>query len=499
MGIIQRQAIKNNIVSVLAVAVGVVSTLIVYPKDEALQGYIVAIASWALLLVPFVSLGTTAVMVRFLPSLEGDRVDAAGQLFTRAAAVMTGVLVLLASVNGLAGDTIIRWLQSWGIANGVLAENRWTILGVLAALSYAGLVTTHLVNFRRIALPVVFNNLLVKVATPLLFLLIFYQLADREEWLNPGIVVVYALALLGLIAYAAYLGVLRFRWGKLKLKGVSTDDLYRLAAYSVFGAIGGRLSIYIDAITVNDILGESETGIYAFSAFVVSVIVIPNMAVNAITSPIVAEAWKDRDIPQLGFLYRETSLVLFALGGLIYAGALICLPYVYEWTGNLGKYSVGYYVVVFLGAAKLFDLLTSINGNLIGMTDYYRWNVVFVMVLGLLNVVLNYTFIAVLEMGITGAAIATMLASVLYNVLKVVLIQWKMGLQPLMIGHLYTSLALGVLALCAWVVPSPANPFLAVLLKGSVLTLPFLAFLRYTNSVPPVRKLLRGGIKNVFS
>jgi len=254
----------------------------------------------------------------------------------------------------------------------------------------------------------------------------------------------------------------------------------------------------VDTLTVDDVLGGDETGIYAFSAFVVGVIVIPNMAINAITSPIVAAAWKEKDIPQLGFLYRETSLVLFTLGGLIYAGALICLPYVYEWTDNLGGYKTGYYVVLFLGAAKLFDLLTSINGNLIGMTDYYRWNVVFVMILGLLNVVLNYTFIAVLEMGITGAAIATMLASVLYNMLKVVLIQWKMGLQPLVIGHIYTALALCLIALCAWIVPAPTNPFLAVLVKGSVLTLPFLTFLRYTNSVPPVRRLLQEGLSGVF-
>jgi len=237
MGIIQRQAIKNNIVSVLAVGVGVVSTLIVYPNDKALQGYIVAIATWALMLVPFVSLGTTAVMVRFLPSLEGNKIDAAGQLFTRAAAVMTAVLLLLALVNGLMGDAIIQALQSWGVANGVLADNRWTILGVLAALSYSGLLTTHLVNFHRIAIPVVFNNLLVKIATPLLFLAVFYRWTG-SDWLNPGIVLVYASALLGLIAYAAYLGVLHLRWGKLKLKGVTKNDLYRLAAYSVFGAIG---------------------------------------------------------------------------------------------------------------------------------------------------------------------------------------------------------------------------------------------------------------------
>lgn len=497
MGIIQRQAIKNNIISVLAVGVGVVSTLIVYPEDKPLQGYIVAIASWALLLVPFVTLGTTAVMVRFLPSLEGDQSDAAGQLFTRAVAVVTGALLLLALVNGLVGDAIVHWLQEYGVANGVVADNRWTILGVLAALTYGGLVTTHLVNFRRIALPVVFNNLLVKITTPLLFLAVFYQWVGRD-WLNPGIVAVYTLALVGLVAYAGYLGVLRFRWGRLKLKGVSTDDLYRLAAYSVFSAIGGRLSIYIDAITVNDILGENETGIYAFSAFVVSVIVIPNVAINSITAPIVAEAWKDKDVPKLGFLYRETSLVLFALGGLIYAGALVCLPYVYEWTDNLGGYAVGYYVVVFLGAGKLFDLLTSINGNLIGMTDYYRWNVVFVLILGILNVILNYTFIAVFGMGITGAAVATMIALVLYNVLKVVLVQWKMGLHPLVVGHLYTALALCIFGLSAWFMPAPANPFLAVLVKGSVLTFPFLAFLRFTNSVPPVRRLFQNGFAGLF-
>ena len=493
MGIVQRQTIKNNIVSLLAVAVAAVASIRIYPEDEALQGYMGSVAAYALLLVPLVSLGSTTVMVRFLPVVEGERMRAAGQLFTRSALTITAVLALLCGLNFLIGDWLIGWFVDLDDPEGIIAHHRWAILGVLAALSYSGLLTTHLINFKRIAVPVIFNNLLLKLGAPALFLLIFTESLGRE-WLDPGLVLLYGLVTVGLLTYALSLGVLRPAWGRLRLQNTDLREVYRLALYSVLGAVGSRLTIYIDMITVGEVRGVSEAGIYSLAAFVVGVIILPYTAVNSITSPIVAAAWERRDFKELGFLYRESSLVLFAAGGLIYAGALVCMPHVYGWTDNLGKYAIGYSAVILLGAAKLFDLLTSINGNLIAMTAYYRWNVFFILFLGLLNVALNALFLIVLDFGIAGAALATMISSVLYNILKVALIWWKMGLQPLTGKHALVFICLLGCALLAWLVPVPGNDVLAVGVRGGVLVALFAMILYIWPIVPRIHGFMRDRI-----
>ena len=492
MGVIQRQTIKNNVVSLLGVAIGAVSQLLVYPLDVQLKGHLDGIVSFATLLVPLVLLGTPAVMVRYLPYLRGeDTVGNAGQLLSRSLLVSTLALAGVALLNLLLGDRL-------AVGQGVLGQSRWAIIGVAAALVYAGILTSHLVNFQRIALPVVFNNLLIKVGAPLLVLAAVYgylSTAAVDGWL----VVLYGLAALGLLLYAWRLGTLRLGWGRLRLDGVRVRQLYGLALFSVFGALGSRLSAQLDTVSINTLLGDVDTGIYAIAKYVMNVIIIPTVAINAITSPIVARAWRERDMAHLGFLYRETAQVLYAVGGLIYVGAVVCLPYVYGLTEGLEAYRIGYASVLFLGGAQLFDLMTSINGNLIGMTDYYRWNVALVLVLGVINIVLNYLFIAVLGYGMTGAALATLVSLLLYNLLKVAFVYWKMRLQPLTPSILYTTLALVGCGLLGWMFPLEARMSLQILIRGGIICVLFLCYLRFTHGVPALRRLLTGGVGKMFT
>ena len=491
MGVIQRQTIKNNLASLIGVAIGAASQLLIYPLDVALKGHIDGIVSFATLLAPLLLLGTPSVMVRYLPYLKNDEVAGAGQLLLRSLVITTAMLLLVVLLNGLLGDRL-------AVGQGVLEHSRWAIIGVTAALAYAGVLTAHLVNFQRIAVPVLFNNLLIKVGAPLLVLTAVYgYLSDRavDSWL----VALYGLAVGGLIAYAWRIRKLRLGWGRLQLEGVRLRQLYSLALYSIFGSLGARLSSQLDTVSINTLLGDVDTGIYAIAKYVMGVIIIPTVAINAITSPIVARAWRERDMAHLGFLYRETAQVLFAVGGLIYVGAVVCLPYVYGLTEGLEAYRTGYAAVLFLGGAQLFDLLTSINGNLIGMTDYYRWNVVLVLILGVLNVFLNYLFIAVLGYGMTGAAISTMVSLLLYNLLKVAFVYWKMRLQPLTPSLLYTALVLAACGFVGWYLPLDARMSVQVVVRGALIVLLFLAYLRFTPGVPALRRLLTNGVGKMFS
>ena len=61
-----------------------------------------------------------------------------------------------------------------------------------------------------------------------------------------------------------------------------------------------------------------------------------------------------------------------------------------------------------------------------------------------------------------------------------------------------TSLVLAALGAAAYSLPGPENPLLNIILRGGFLTLSYFVYLRYTKGVPPLKRALRGGIKQML-
>ncbi|NJC26158.1 lipopolysaccharide biosynthesis protein [Neolewinella antarctica] len=497
MGIIKRQAIKNNLISYLAVAVGAIAQLVLYPEDLELKGYADAVIKWVFLLGIFGSFGVQIVIVRFLPYLKGDRRTAAQQLVNRALVLVSLNVATLSLANLLYGQAAAEYLIGQGYDIGLLATDRWKIISLLASLVYSMVLTAHLSNNHRIAIPALFNSLLPKFLLPVLFGLAIYGYLSTNGFIW-SFVGMYWLATLSLVVYAIVLGVFRPVWGRLKFKQQGVRDMVSLSAYSIFGGIGSALATHLDVVMINTYIGNYDTAVYTFAIFVVGVMMIPYAAINTISAPLVAKAWEQRDTEQLRFLYKETATVLFLAGGVIYSGAVVCLPAVYELTGKTSQLALGYTAAILLGGGQLFDQLTSINSLLITFTDSYRWGVVFSLVLGGVNLVLNYVFIVTLGMGITGAALATMLSLIMYNVVKMIFVYSRLGIHPLSRSVGYTALViLVVCGLGVWI-PRTEFAWLDVVIRGGFVSLSFLAYLNFTNGVPAFRAVLKGGIKNLF-
>ena len=85
-------------------------------------------------------------------------------------------------------------------------------------------------------------------------------------------------------------------------------------------------------------------------------------------------------------------------------------------------------VFLFPCIAKLFDMVTSINSFILIYSKYYKYNLIFLLVLALMNIVFNYYFITMY--GIVGAAFGTMLSVFIYNIIKLIFIQMKFMINP---------------------------------------------------------------------
>jgi hypothetical protein len=93
-------------------------------------------------------------------------------------------------------------------------------------------------------------------------------------------------------------------------------------------------------------------------------------------------------------------------------------------------------------------------------------------------------------MGIIGAAITTLCSTVLFNLLSLGLNWYFFKMQPFSIGALKAvGVALAAFAV-AWLLPMPANPWLAVFLKSGTFAVLFGAAVWRLRLSPELNKML---------
>ncbi|MEC8883264.1 MAG: polysaccharide biosynthesis C-terminal domain-containing protein, partial [Bacteroidota bacterium] len=135
-------------------------------------------------------------------------------------------------------------------------------------------------------------------------------------------------------------------------------------------------------------------------------------------------------------------------------------------------YSKGLYVVLLIALAKLIDNVMGNNNAILYNSDYYRLVLVLGIVLVVIAVVLNLIFIPIL--GISGAAIATFVASVVYALSKIYVVQKKFKMHPFTTESLYLTMVLIFLGVGFYFWDFKWNPILAIGGKSVILGLIYL-------------------------
>jgi O-antigen/teichoic acid export membrane protein len=91
-------------------------------------------------------------------------------------------------------------------------------------------------------------------------------------------------------------------------------------------------------------------------------------------------------------------------------------------------YETGKWVVLMVGISKIIDMGTGLNSEILINSKFYRYDLLFYIVLAVSVVVGNLIFIPLYSYN--GAALAALIALALYNTIKFLFIWKKMGFQP---------------------------------------------------------------------
>jgi len=129
-------------------------------------------------------------------------------------------------------------------------------------------------------------------------------------------------------------------------------------------------------------------------------------------------------------------------------------------------------VIITIGAAKLFDMATGINGGIIMNSKYYRFDLYTNILLVILTVITNYLLIP--PFGILGAAIATAFSIFVYNSIKMIFVWIKFSMQPFQWTAPVVLLIAAVCLMLSFELPYLFNFYLDVTLRSLLITVVFL-------------------------
>ncbi|HEX6983248.1 MAG TPA: oligosaccharide flippase family protein [Balneolaceae bacterium] len=488
MGIIIRQSIQNTIISYLGVALGFVSTILLFPRIVTPDqfGLIRLLISLALVCAQFAHLGIKNIIIRYFPYFHHSD-DSRSSLLTLAVLIPLIGFSLFILLSLFFKDTFISYYSD---QSALFAEYYFYLFPLIFAVLFFEVFNSYIQALRDSVTGSFLNEVLMRTLIILLLVIYYFGFISFTEFMI-SFVVVYNLQPLYLLIYLFRKGELSlslpFRNGKRRfIKGMGV-----YGAYSLLGGLATLLVGNIDIIMLGAMIDLSSSAVYAIAFYVGSVIAIPQRSISKIAVPLLAGMIKNKKYDEIESLYKRTSLNQIIAGSLLFVGIwanmhnlMYLLP---------PEYDGIQWVVIIIGAAKLFGMATGVNGGIIINSKYYRFDLYTNILLIFLTITTNYLLIP--PYGIVGAATATALSIFIYNFIKVVFVEVKFSMQPFQWNALAVLLIAAGCLLLSFQIPYLYNFFIDVIVRSLIITFIFVGLILLFNLSDDVKGLVMKGME----
>jgi len=459
MGIVINQSIKNTIITYFGFGIGAINALFLYTifLGKMHYGIVAFVLSAANIMMPLMAFGVQNTLIRFYSKYNSD---AERDNFLSLMLLLPLILIL--------PTIVFLYLFYPQITYFILNENPnvapflWLIPLVGVFMGYFEIFYAWVkVHFQS-----VFGNFLSEVLTRVILLFLLFSVS--QNWIQKDTFVYSLSAVYGFQCFAMMVFAMRVKMPFFKFQlPKNTKEIF---IYSFFIIATGTVSVMLidfDKVMIPAYQNISNNAFYSVAVFIAMVIVVPSRAMMQIIYPVTAQLLNENKFEELDVLYKKSAINLQVFGGLIMLGIFLNCTELYQLIPR--EYSGGIAVVFLIGLSKFYDLILGNNSAIILNTKYYRWFLFFSIVLIALMIVL-YVFLIPIY-GILGAALATLIAVIIYNTIKLLFVFWKMNLFPFTIKTVYSFGIISFVFLLFYFWDFQFHPILNIVLKSILITI----------------------------
>lgn len=436
MGIVKRQGIKASILVYIGFALGAVNLLVLFPVLFTAEqvGLTRVLTSTTITFAQLCLLGLPAVIIKFYPYYKDHARERSDLMFWSSMISIVG-FILMCTLSWFFYPDIIRYFSK---KSPLLSEYFYlTFIGGFFLVAYTIFETYSRSNLRNV-LPVFLKEVGLRIYTAILILLYAIALINFHQfiWLFS---VYFAIACSVMVYDLLRLKLLKFHSTTTTLTKRLRSKMFAYGSFIYGGGLFGIIADNVDTFLIAGISGLSSTGVFTVAAYISTILEVPRRTISGVATPILAQSWKDKDYANIQYLYEKTSLNQLIFGITIFLGVWLNIDDLFSFLPP--AYAAGKYVVLIMCFARILDLGTGINGEMLTTSNMWRFSFYTQVIFIALSIPTNYFLIS--RFGIIGSAYSNLIAYTAFNSIRFIYIYRKFNMQPFSINTLYVFL-LGV-------------------------------------------------------
>ena len=419
MGIVFKQTSWNIVTITIAILIGGINTLYFYPEflREQYYGLVVFLLATSNLLQPLMSFGAQHTIIKFFSSFKNvkEKDEFLSSIIFLPLFFILPVCFLVVQFH----DLIAEFLS---VKNPIIKSYVWVIFLVSFATSYFEVFYA----WSRVQFKSIFGNILKeiypRIAVFILLFLVSIDILTKENfvWWLTGL---YYIRLIIMIIYSLFLYTPKF---SVKIP----NNFKEILSYSIYILLAGSAASFlidIDKYMIPQKQAISQTAYYAVAVFIATVVEIPGRAMFQIINPLVAKALNEENFVELKNLYKQSSENLLIVCGLFFLLINLNIDSFYMFLNNQ-EYSDASLVVLIISSAKLIQMSFGCGPAILATSKFYKITLPFSIAMAVSVYFLNDYLIDLY--GINGAAISTFIVLLIFTMLKIIYIRYKVKLQP---------------------------------------------------------------------
>ena len=470
MGIVARQSIKGTIATYIGVAVGILTTFFIQTK--ALQpeqiGLIDILLQCSLLFGGLAQLGTNSSAMRYYPFFKDEEHRDHGFFGWTLLVPLIGFAFFLIAFFLFKGAIVDFFTKDAEVGADLFAKYVNFVIPLAFFMLYISVFETNSNLLLRIVLPKFIREVGLRVATLVVYLLYFYKVIDFDGVII-AFCVFYGLATLINIIYLLSLKRVSFKieWDYIKPE-LKRDFLF-YTLFMITAALAGNVIPMLSKFFVAGKTGFHLAGVFTIATNIAALVEMPYRSLGAISRPHISEAMAKQDVKQADFLCKTVALHQFIAGTFVFFLIWINIDYIFDLLPNGDVYRLGKWAVLILSLSRLVYSTLGVSTTVLSYSKYYYYSLIFTILLAAMSIGLNAWLVP--KWDINGGALAQVASYLVYFILLVIFIRWKIGVQPMSKKLLPVAVVILVLFALNWLWTSTLTPLFTQLFDKPIIGL----------------------------
>jgi Membrane protein involved in the export of O-antigen and teichoic acid len=485
MSQIRRQSIISTIFVYLGFAIGFINTYLFTktgspftPSQYGLTGIFIAVGN---LMFAFANMGMTAVMYKFYPYYNDNLSKKKNDLLTWALLISTMGFILVLISGFIFKDLVIR---KFSANSPEFVQYYFWIFPFGFSILLFSLFEVYAWNLKKSILTTFLREVLFRLLTTILIFMLSFKMIHSFDGFIKLYALTYGITALALLIYLLSKGELNITFTISRVTKKFYKKISSFASLIYFGGLVYMIAQFIETLVIMSVIGTAAAGIFALASVITGLVQAPQRGAIAAALPVLSKAWKDKDHAKINLIYQRSGINLLIAS----LGVFLIIWLSYQDAVNVFHLKPAYldskWVFFFIGLAKIVDLGTGVNSQIIGTSIHWRFEFISGMILLTLAIPLNYLLVK--EYGILGAAYAHLISFSVYNAIRIIFLKRKFNMQPFSTKTAYAIvLAFVAYTICYYSFSSMHN-FIGIVIKSLVFLALYGGSVIYFNLSPDV-------------